>query len=440
MTRTVITGGPGSGKTTLAADLAGQQLELLGNGRPPGMLVCAPTTAGVRAVASRLADRRPAGSQVRVGTVRDLASCGTRPLSAPWLLVVDQLEDCVPSELDLVATWARNAAATVAAVDVDQQITGWAGASPASVSAFVHAADRLVALDRSHRVPAAVADLADRWVAGLPNPHRAALFPADRAGRVHRTAVSVHDPMLVDRLAADLDRGRTVLVAALSGALLGPLVANVRAAGVPCRDLTADTPDPQVVEALARYLALDEREQPATARAWTGADVRAWWPLCRAPRGGLRAEARHIVGALPADRPVPFELLADLWGDDRIRARALDPDPGWLLDAAKPGYRRRLAHLVAVAERNGHAELARPPRLLVGTVHSAKHVEVDVVYLAPDLTPGQADEWWGGRRDRLTRLAYVAATRARLEVAGLARATRYALPDSLFQTQGASTT
>lgn len=255
-------------------------------------------------------------------------------------------------------------------------------------------------------------------------------------GRVWHTAVSVHDPLLADHLDNHLDNGDTVLLATLSGALLGPLVANLRAAGVPHRDLTAPNPDPRLGDALARYLVLDEREQPDTARAWTGGDVQAWWTLCHTGQGGLRAAARHIVDALPEHLEVPFELLADLWSNDTERARALDPDPAWLLDAAKPGYRARLRHLVTVAERNGHTELARPPRLWVGTVHAAAHVRADVVYLCPDLTAGQAGEWWGGRRGRLTRLVYVAVTRARRQVVWLAPASRYALPDAMFFTGG----
>lgn len=254
--------------------------------------------------------------------------------------------------------------------------------------------------------------------------------------RVRHTAVSVHDPLLTDHLTDHRDNGDTVLVATLSGALLGPLVANLRAAGVPHRDLTAPNPNPRTADALARYLALDEREQPDTAHAWTGGDVQAWWTLCRTGQGGLRAAARNIVDALPEHLEVPFELLADLWGDDQQRARALDPDPAWLLAAAKPGYRRRLRHLVAVAERNGHTELGRPPRLRVGTVHAAAHVQADIVYLCPDLTPGQVDEWWGGRRARLTRLVYVAVTRAHRQVVRLAPASRYALPDAMFFTEG----
>lgn len=437
MTRLAITGGPGSGKTVRLADRTVEYLGAHQHKRQPGLLVCAPSAVGVHGIAGRLAGHLPAGSTMLAGTIRDLAHHGTRPMPYPWLLVVDQVEDCEPSELDTVKTWAANASATFAAADVDQQVTGYTGASPASVAAFVHAADHQVSLTRSHRVPAAVVAVTTPWLRDMPNPHRAVMSPADTGepGHVRSTAVSVRDTALVDQLVADLDLGRTVLVVTLSGALLRPLVANLRHAGVPHLDLTAPAPNPYVAEALARFLVLDEREQPDTAREWTGGDMRAFLDLCHPSAAGLRPGARQLVDALPETEPAPFELISDVWRNDAQRERALDPDPNWLLDAAKPGYRARLRHLVRVAQRNGTAELARSPRLLVGTVHAAKHVEADTVYLCPDLTPGQADDWWGGRRDRITRVAYVAATRARSELVRLGRSSRFALPDAMFLTE-----
>lgn len=440
MTLTVITGGPGSGKTWALADRALSYLATHRHDRQPGVVVCAPSPADVHTIVSRLGDHLPAGSTMLAGTIRDLAHHGTRPMPYPWLLVADRMEDCEPNELDLVRTWAANASATFAAVDVDQQVTGYTGASPASVSAFVHSADHVHYTTRSHRVPAAVLAVTTPWLAELPNPYRAEMEPADpddadEPGGVRHTAATVHDTLLVDQCVNDLDRGRTVLVVTLSGALLGPLVTNLRQAGVPHRDLTAPEPTQRTADALARYLVLDEREQPDTARAWTGGDLRAFLALCPPDGAGLRPAARQIVATLPDDYEVPFELLADVWRDDTQRERALDPDPSWLLDAAKPGHRARLRRLVAIAERNGAAELGRPPRVLVGTVHATKHLEADVVYLAPDLTPAQANEWWGGRRDRITRCVYVAATRARTEVVRLAQASRYALPDTMFWTE-----
>ena len=54
------------------------------------------------------------------------------------------------------------------------------------------------------------------------------------------------------------------------------------------------------------------------------------------------------------------------------------------------------------------------PKVIVGTIHSVKGGEADVVFLFPDLSPGAARmyETQDGR-DSATRLFYVGATRAR---------------------------
>jgi superfamily I DNA/RNA helicase len=69
-----------------------------------------------------------------------------------------------------------------------------------------------------------------------------------------------------------------------------------------------------------------------------------------------------------------------------------------------------------VLKRSGPAALTAEPRVLVGTVHSVKGGEAGTVILSPDLS---AQGYWGGwhaggaGRDAITRMFYVALTRAR---------------------------
>jgi superfamily I DNA/RNA helicase len=59
--------------------------------------------------------------------------------------------------------------------------------------------------------------------------------------------------------------------------------------------------------------------------------------------------------------------------------------------------------------------LEESPRVIVGTIHSVKGGEADVVFLFPDLSPAgdSAYQLYGPQRDAVIRLFYVGMTRAR---------------------------
>ena len=56
-----------------------------------------------------------------------------------------------------------------------------------------------------------------------------------------------------------------------------------------------------------------------------------------------------------------------------------------------------------------------PPRVIVGTIHSVKGGQADIVFLFPDLNPAgnAAYQRHGAQRDSVIRLFYVGMTRAR---------------------------
>jgi len=70
---------------------------------------------------------------------------------------------------------------------------------------------------------------------------------------------------------------------------------------------------------------------------------------------------------------------------------------------------------LAVAHARGPSALEEPPRVTVGTIHSVKGGEADVVFLFPDLSPAGDTAYLrhGPPRDSVIRLFYVGMTRAR---------------------------
>jgi superfamily I DNA/RNA helicase len=87
----------------------------------------------------------------------------------------------------------------------------------------------------------------------------------------------------------------------------------------------------------------------------------------------------------------------------------------WWGDHISPKYRKRIQFPGKVANRRGGQTLVDIPQVIVGTIHSVKGGEADVVYLFPDLSPAGDDLYrrGGPQRDSVIRQFYVGATRAR---------------------------
>ena len=88
----------------------------------------------------------------------------------------------------------------------------------------------------------------------------------------------------------------------------------------------------------------------------------------------------------------------------------------WILKNALNTKLKSLDYPVKVMRENGVASIAETPKLIVGTIHSVKGGEADVVYLWPDVSPAGAEEWAGRQRDSVRRMFYVAMTRAKEEL------------------------
>ena len=68
-----------------------------------------------------------------------------------------------------------------------------------------------------------------------------------------------------------------------------------------------------------------------------------------------------------------------------------------------------------IAARRGPRALLETPKVVVGTIHSVKGGQADVVYLFPGSLPGRgrAIRQGGAARDSVIRQFYVGLTRAR---------------------------
>jgi superfamily I DNA/RNA helicase len=87
----------------------------------------------------------------------------------------------------------------------------------------------------------------------------------------------------------------------------------------------------------------------------------------------------------------------------------------WWRRRVAASFHTRVRFPVEVALAGGAQALRETPRVTVGTIHSVKGGEADVVFLFPDLSQAgdAAYQRFGPPRDAVIRLFYVGMTRAR---------------------------
>lgn len=348
------------------------------------------------------------------------------------VLLGDEAQDWSQLELDLVKSWSAHCDHAVIAGDDDQSLYQWRGAS---VEGFLGWADRKIVLSQSYRVPRAVWQAAQTWSSQIhtrqEKAYRSRIDPEtleypEGALRELPTPYRFAED-LVPELLADLSRGREVMVLASCGYMIEAVLGALRRECVPFhnpyRRKNATWNPLHIAKRRAspagRLLDLsrmDPHTWGAEARPWTWQEVSRWADTL--DRRSLVHGAKTRIEERKADlRPVSFDELEAL-----IQPQALAPliscDLSWYLEHASSARVKPLVYPVAVARRHGVKALAEQPKLVVGTIHSVKGGEADVVYLFPDLSPAGFEDLESGPdgHDGVMRAFYVGITRAREEL------------------------
>jgi DNA helicase-2/ATP-dependent DNA helicase PcrA len=152
---------------------------------------------------------------------------------------------------------------------------------------------------------------------------------------------------------------------------------------------------------------------------WTHGDLRLWTEWL-SPKGNLRTGAKALLETSDDALPVTPERLNELFepaASESLLAAGNDSTRllHWWSRRVAPAFEARVQFPVAVARIGGRSALEESPRVTVGTIHSVKGGEADVVFLFPDLSRAgdAAYQRFGPDRDAVIRLLYVGMTRAR---------------------------
>jgi DNA helicase II / ATP-dependent DNA helicase PcrA len=348
----------------------------------------------------------------------------SHPPGAPDVGFFDEAQDFTPLELALVRKWSAGMERIVLSMDDDQTLYNFKGAS-ARLAITPLPPENIRILKQSYRVPIAVHELAEVWIKQIPDTHRQPkeYLPRDYPGEVIRTAHHHKDPKpLLDMVQPYLAANKSVLFLASCSYMLAPLLEVLRDAGLPFsnpyRRRRLDwnplyRPDDKYT-AVARVEAFLSNLTDWDLQ-WTGKNLALWLPLTK----GVFIRGKKTAGLAvfrETHGPIPWEQLRQYIPQETIDAM-LQGGLRWLRGVLGAEWTHTGAYACAVAARGGLEALSRAeePNLRLGTIHSLKGGESDVVVLFPDMSYQgyiQYLESTEGAYDAV-RLFYVGMTRAR---------------------------
>ena len=359
---------------------------------------------------------------------------------APTVGFFDEAQDFTPMELALVRQWGADMEYIVLAGDDDQTIYEWAGASPEVLIGGECA--KKVILSQSYRVPRMVHELSQRVIQTVKSREPKEYKPRDADGEVRQLRNVNYNTAaaLITDAEQYLQADKTVMILASCSYMIEPVIKELRAAGIPFWNpyrVKAGNWNPLrragrgQTSSIEQMLHFVEQIPMTTGYKWGEPmlDIDrfvAWYDIIAAtgniPRGAKKVVLERLQQMKTEYNEKEFgaSLLHAFFAEGcgifdhcgtQNYAAALD----WFIENVSSAKARVLEYPRAVAVRRGVDALEKKPQIIVGTIHSVKGGEADVVYVMPDLSRNAYAQKTNSRQgaDAVTRLRYVAYTRAR---------------------------
>jgi DNA helicase-2/ATP-dependent DNA helicase PcrA len=350
----------------------------------------------------------------------------------PAVIVVDEAQDLNRLQLTLARAWGERARYLVFAGDDDQTIYVWAGASPDAILDPDIPEDHKIFLNQSERVPRSVHAVAERLIHQVSRRQEKVYLPRPADGEVHRLSQAGYrspEYCILKTAESHIKQGQSIMFLASCSYMLHPIVAVLRKNGIPFHNPYRKS------NGFWNPLRIGSRHSAANRivallighpgfgqghRNWKCGDLVLWLEWLR--RGGvLKAGSKAALAALPSQSegtPAVLQAVLEPASITGLLA-TLNDSPrallGWWRDRVAPDFRRRIQFPADIAAMHGPQALRASPQVVVGTIHSVKGGQADVVYLFPDLSKAGDAQYHqhGPARDSVIRVFYVGATRAR---------------------------
>ena len=350
----------------------------------------------------------------------------------PSVIICDEFQDFSPLQVALVRSWAKTAVYLLIAGDDDQSIYSYAGADPRTILQPALPPSQIRILDESKRIPAAVHRYVVRhWSSRIRVRQPKVFYPRREEGVVKciNTGGSKVEG-LVSALETHIAAGRSTMLLGTARFALQRPMEELQRRGVPYGnpyriDQHAWNPLGTRYAGSGRRVAalIAGRARRSDNSWWKGNEIKAWASWLSAScwsNPWLRAEALK----LDSDSNPDFGWFSQHFTADTLNGLLQHFEHGdaaladWWSRHTIQEHAKDAAYAALVVKRNGAAAATAKPLLTIGTIHSVKGEQADVVYVLPDVTNRWMTDFleFGEARDALLRLFYVACTRAKTEL------------------------
>lgn len=371
----------------------------------------------------------------------------------PAIGFFDEVQDCSKLELALIRKWAAPMKYIVIAGDDDQALYNWRGASSdAFLNPPLDAKYKRV-LNQSYRIPQAVHALSQQWIKQISNREPKEYKPQERVGEVRRLRLRFPYASECEQLIDDAqqylerttDSGRPWRVMFLTSCnyQLNTLKSVLRATGSiffnPYRvnrgdwnplgkrstaekivafagpQMRAERPEPdnEANHWQLRKMAHDGRQVAKwlDKPLWSKAELNKWLEIAKTSTF-LRSGSLTKLGQMFKQEVTGRDLLPHFKDIDDL-VLAGHGMLSWLRPRIKANYENHVAYLYEIIRVHGLREFQDlKPQIIIGTIHSVKGGEAEVVYLCPDLSP-QGMQTYDNSPDEIVRQFYVGMTRCK---------------------------
>ena len=374
----------------------------------------------------------------------------------PDVIFADESQDFSRLEMSLLLKWGQAAGQLVIVGDPYQSLYQWRGADPNVFFLGEAPEENQRVLRQSYRVPKAVHQAAASLIERMPGyrpveydpklqcpncNHEPVRFqnPCERCGqivsqRIYVEGLCVHSDAslknLEDILAvveSSIGLGQSVMILASCAYMLTGVIGELRREGIPFHNeyrrrngawnpLSRRGNSVSASDRLTAFLRMGEEGY------WTKDDLKTWLSAAKCsqilPSGtSFKKFEEGPLQNVTTQEEIPYELLSILVGEVPIEA-SMAGDTAWYLEHLQAVRRKASEFPCAIYGKMGAGALKESPSVTVGTIHSVKGGEADVVILAPDLSPQGVESWHSSDEGKaaIYRLFYVGMTRAKSEL------------------------